>query len=363
MSTQAVKIPVCRVHPHTTVIYYEYSSKSCYNSNSDYSKPIMPYNSNRGRLSVQATGKIRKAANYLTFLAEEKRINTRSGGTGRTFKLAFITLTLPSAQVHSDNFLKSKVLNQFLTEMRQKYKVKRYIWVQEKQLNSNVHYHILIDKYIDWSELRDMWNRILNKYGYVDRYRERMRELHSSGFKVNQQLLKHWGVDAQIKAYHEGVRTNWNSPNSTDVHSVRKVHNIAAYVSKYFVKGRQRSIERVKKIDINFHSALETYQVSVSTGALKYLNSLAEKGRLWGCSYDLSNIKGAAEIVDSELAEEIGRLYKLKEVYSVNDTYFSCYFYDYDLLLKHRFYRLIEILDKYLFEEFNYSRQVTLSEF
>ena len=321
----------------------------------------MPYNSNRGKLSVQAQNKIRKATHYLSFLAKEKKLSTRKSSNIYKFKLAFITLTLPSIQVHSDNFLKSKILNQFLTELRCKYEVNRYVWVQEKQQNLNVHYHILIDKYIDWSELRDMWNRIINKHGYVDRYREKMNELHSKGFKVNNELLRNWGVEAQVKAYHEGVRTNWNSPNSTDIHSVKNVRNIAAYVSKYFTKGFSRSRFRVRKNEINFNSALKDYEVSVSAGALRFLNSLAERGRLWGCSQDLSHIEGANEIIDNELQAEIGRLMQCKEVYVINEVYFTCLYFDFDFILKHRFYRLIGILDNYLNEAFNYSRQGSLS--
>ena len=66
------------------------------------------------------------------------------------YKLTFITLTLPSKQIHSDNEIKSKCLNQFLIELKKNHSVSRYIWKAEKQENNNIHFHIIADKFIKW---------------------------------------------------------------------------------------------------------------------------------------------------------------------------------------------------------------------
>lgn len=47
--------------------------------------------------------------------------------------LKFVTLTLASDQIHSDNMIKEELLNQFLTELRQDYDLKNYLWKAEKQ--------------------------------------------------------------------------------------------------------------------------------------------------------------------------------------------------------------------------------------
>ena len=50
------------------------------------------------------------------------------------------------------------------------------------------------------------------------------------------------------KAYNEGCQSNWTNPNSTDVHSVKGIKDLSAYLSDYMgkkeegkngIKGRQ----------------------------------------------------------------------------------------------------------------------------
>lgn len=40
----------------------------------------------------------------------------------------------------------------------------------EFQGNGNLHYHIVTDTYIDYFLAQKIWNRIINKLGYVDVY-------------------------------------------------------------------------------------------------------------------------------------------------------------------------------------------------
>jgi hypothetical protein len=84
--------------------------------------------------------------------------------------------------------------------LKQKYNVKLYLWVAEPQVNGNIHFHILIDKFIENVpepkyakvplELTKEWNRILDLYGYVAPYTQKMQALHGSGFVYNPSLTK-----------------------------------------------------------------------------------------------------------------------------------------------------------------------------
>ena len=100
-----------------------------------------------------------KSLDYLLLMANPIRAQSNFSGRCFTFKMAFITLSLSSTQIHSDNEIKEKCLNQFLIEIRKRYRVKNYIWRAEKQKNGNIHFHVVIDKFIAWSELRDRWNQ------------------------------------------------------------------------------------------------------------------------------------------------------------------------------------------------------------
>lgn len=111
----------------------------------------------------------------------------------------FVTVTLSSRQIHCDKTIKRECLNHFLIYLKRNYGVVNYIWKAELQDNGNIHYHILTDKYIPWQELRDLWNSAQNRLGYVD-------------------MFQH------------------DNPNSTDIHSLRKVKNVMSYVAKYMTK-------------------------------------------------------------------------------------------------------------------------------
>ena len=118
-------------------------------------------------------------------------------------KYTFITLTLSSAQRHCDKILKRELLNHFIITLKNNYGLKNYIWKAEVQQNGNLHYHLLQDTYIPHKELRTIWNGCQNKLGYVDEFAR--THLHAD-------------------------------PNSSDIHGLRKVRNVEAYVSKYMSK-------------------------------------------------------------------------------------------------------------------------------
>lgn len=236
-------------------------------------KKVMPEkNYHNNKFSDQARRKVSKALDYLVYLASDKRLPATSHGKGLNFKISFITLTLSSKQIHTDNEIKKECLNQFLIEAKKKWGVKNYVWRAEKQKNGNLHFHILSDRFIPWSELRDVWNRIQNKLGYVDRYRDQMLAFHQGGFKVRKDLLKSWAYKNQLKAYREGSKSDWHNPNSTDIHSIRLVSNVKAYVMKYVTKDQ-------------------------AEGEII--------GRMWGCNYELTNLPGGRIIVDSVICDEL----------------------------------------------------------
>jgi len=85
----------------------------------------------------------------------------------------FLTLTLPSEQVHDDREINRKCLQPFLATLKRVHGITHYFWRAEAQENGNVHYHILTDRYIAARDLQASWNRAINVLGYEDRYYER----------------------------------------------------------------------------------------------------------------------------------------------------------------------------------------------
>jgi len=313
-------IPAVSVHPDRINIYSQvhwqpYKPKG---QTKEYLRTLDK--SNKGKISPQARRKINKAVDYLVYLSNDKALPAKQSGRYYKFKISFLTLTLSSKQIHTDHEIKQMFLNQFLVEARKRWQMLNYVWRAEKQSNGNIHFHILCDKFIPWSELRDTWNRIQNKLGYVDRYRDEMRSYHEGGFKVRQSLLDTWDYKKQIKAYKVGVANDWSSPNSTDVHSIRFIKDVKAYIAQYMAKN-----ESDKDI----------------------------LGRLWGCSTPLSSLKGGQGVRDSLITDELNRVVTSVNPRTYGGDYFTVLYISIKQLKENNCTSLLSLFEEFLSEKFN----------
>ncbi len=231
-------------------------------------------------LSTHSRKRIKRSIDFLLYITKNKSILGQQfkskyieteivKDTGElhknkiNFKLTFITLTLSAKQHNTDEEIKSKLLNNFLTTARRSWKMKDYIWKAEKQENGNIHFHILTNVYIKHLDIRKVWNSIQNKSGfnYVDIYSKNMQEFFKNGFKSfpNDKRTK----EKQLAVYEENKLINWTNPNSTDIHALYKIRNISAYMSKYLAKSVTKT-DRVEQLE-NLYSKLETLQNQLIT--------------------------------------------------------------------------------------------------
>lgn len=271
-------IPTIAIHPDKIVFFKRFEGL-VFSRNRGMNLPEKFDTKNHdGIISDNTARKIKRAISYLIAVSSVKVLESQMHQKKFPWRVSFVTLTLPSKQVHSDNEIKNKCLHQFLIEASKKWNITHYVWRSEHQANGNIHFHILTNRFIPWQELRDVWNRCTEKLGYVTNYRKEMKDFHSGNFRVRNNLLKQWSYKNQLKAYHEGRACDWSSPNSTDVHSVKKIKNLMAYVCKY-----------VLKEDV------------LSDGT----------SRQWGCSYALSRAKGAKVDCDNAVFAQLSRLREL----------------------------------------------------
>lgn len=276
-------------------------------------------NSHHGKISKVAQRKIARAVSCLAYAVPKKKYYHPGHGRPGEFILNFLTLTLSSKQIHSDNEIKSHLLEPFLNSCRQKWKVISYIWRTEKQANGSLHFHIITDRFIPWNELRNVWNMHQQKLGYVTRYRDNQRLWHQDGFRYRPELEKQWSKSKQFQAYQDGIRHDWNSPNSTDVHSLKSVHNVRAYILKYLEKCEQ---------------------------------SESVQGRLWGCSSNLVKLRGGLSAIYYELSDELNRFYEDKSVNSFKQDYVNCLFCPDKLICQSKYPILFEILYSFISKTF-----------
>lgn len=181
-------------------------------------------NAHLGDISQKADKKLRNAINWLLACAKDKRVFHKLKNSWFTFKVNFITLTLPDTDTPVlEKDFKVNLLNPWLTYMRSYFGLKNYVWKMEFQANGKLHLHITTDTFLHYEKIRSSWNKLLAKNGYLLRFAREFGHLN---------------------------------PNSTDVHSVHKVKNLAGYLAKYMAKND----ETRRKV----------------------------KGRIWGCNYELS---------------------------------------------------------------------------
>ncbi len=182
--------------------------------------------------------KLKYYIRMMVFMAKTKRVFMKEKNKWFNFKINFLTLTLSAKQEHSDRAVKQKLLQPFLRIMRGQYGVRNYIWKAEVQSNGNIHFHILLDKFIHYDDVRRTWNVIQETLGYIS-------------------------------------RCSVHNPNSTDIHSVKGIHNIAEYIVKYLSKK-----EEAKRLI---------------------------EGKIWDCNHELKMVRTSVEVC-SQIDMEVRKL-------------------------------------------------------
>lgn len=259
----------------------------------------------KGILSSGSKKKIRNIIQLWTDSIDIKKKVSRKNNDWKLKQITFITLTLCANQLESDKENKRNLLNRFLIEIQRKSNLSSYLWCAEKQKNGNIHYHILSNSEIDYKIIRSIWNNILADNNYIENYRQNQIHFHKDGFNLRTDLLKYWNEEKQYNAYLEGVKCNWSNPNSTDIHSLRKIENIAAYVTKYMTKSIDEEIGKNYKIWSD--AGLTKSEMDLEKWKLineKYSHLLVD-GKLWSCSKNLLTLVKYSSAVDNSIEEVI----------------------------------------------------------
>lgn len=194
-------------------------------------------NQSNGVLSPKARKRLVNAINWLLLVSKKKRVYCRDSGKWVSFRISFVTLTIPAVGHDiSDHVIKRKVLHNFLSACYAQYGMRHYVWKAERNKNGNIHFHLTTDSYIHHSAIRRLWNQSLEKVGLISLYQEKMSSLSFDEYRVLRSREE--GIDEQqIKnAFMRGVSEGWSNPNSTDVHAVRGIRNLGAYLADYMAK-------------------------------------------------------------------------------------------------------------------------------
>lgn len=326
-----IATPVIKIHPNNVCIYQQ-----IYTDNGELyrggnpgirAKKIV----NCHRLSVNSKKKLNRAIIYMCHLAVPKKVKGMRYAGDMVFKLNFITLTLASCQMHADNVIKQKCLIPFIDYIKKVWHVKRFVWKAERQRNGNIHFHLLVDKYIPYQVIKEKWNKYQNYLGYIDRYIANSK--NNTAYDT-------------LQAAYAGV-------NSTDIHSVRKITDLHKYLCKYMLKSGNSIKKRISARRNNIVKKYVKGSPSVSSGAKDYLKNYVNSGRIWSCSYDLCNITGAEDLNCNAYQRELDVLINSGYCYFKTESYYTYIGFDYKILKLYKCYNLINLLSEYLIVEFD----------
>ena len=244
-------------------------------------------------ISENAYRTLKSKIGWLYHFAKPSYQKTYSGKEIYNFKMAFITLTLPSKQKEPSIDITQKYFNQFLTEIKQRTTFKNYVWRLEFQKNGNVHYHIASDTYLDYFFIQKIWNRIISKGGYVADYQNKHKNMSLAMYANAYNANKKTDFSAIAKRFAKGCANNWLQPNSVDIKSVTSGKMIAQYIAKYFGKN-PAGASICNEFDTPQNSkALRLWFCSRGLSKLKSISGFCEEGdpSIWAIIENLKNVR------------------------------------------------------------------------
>ena len=212
----------------------------------------------KGFLSIATARKIR---NMIADWTQSINMGTgwaKKEGMDHGIYLAFATLTLPVKQFHTDNQLKQDLLNPFIKRLKNDFGVINYVWKAEPQKNGNIHFHLLIDRYIDHRLLLSYWDYSLEFLGYITAYAEQTGSLF---------------------------------PPASHIMRVPKDGSVAEYIAKYLSKAPE------VRCSLKIVDGQRIKRVSYWTEGRQLDGTILEfeqrpiQGRCWGCSDRLREVK------------------------------------------------------------------------
>lgn len=204
----------------------------------------------------------------------------------------FVTLTLSSQQNHSDKEIRRKMVFPFIQKLQRNHKVWHYLFVCEKQGNGNLHIHLLIDSYIHYTKIQEMWNATQELHGYIEPFHEKF---------------------------------NHRNPNSTDIHKIQKVRNLQAYVIKYMttdkkeikVEGRlwgcSNSLRKLKPYNTIIEGKASTALGKIQNSTLFKIEYKENYTLIIGPVYSFlrENHKSFYDEIQKHYSQQVEQLYKV----------------------------------------------------
>lgn len=238
----------------------------------------------KGFIGRDAARRIRNIINDWTQAVNCGSSWAKREGADHGIYFSFCTLTLPVPQFHGDKQLKQDLLNPFIKALQRDHGVVNYLWRAEPQRNRNIHFHLFLDRFIEYDLVARYWEYHLEFLGYITAYMEQSGSLF---------------------------------PPATQIISVPKEGQLRDYIAKYLSKAQSRrrsvlpspegKVTRISYWGEGIDKAGITYEYEVRP----------IEGRVWGCSDRLRNLKPFNVLVSDVTAQWILYMEKVKAAHAI----------------------------------------------
>jgi len=193
-------IPIMQVRNSEVIVYEHWTGPRKLHKQEN---PFSGSSTYSGRMTNGSVKRLQKAVTLLVQKSPRVSIYNPVAKCHHPFRLSFVTLTIADQGKDNAKDVYRKVMAKWLRWGRRA-GMTDYIWKAELQQRRTLHYHIATNKFLHWRDIRDTWNTYQKKAGYLQQF---------------------------------AAKYGHFKPNSTDVHSIRKVRNIERYLTKYMMKG------------------------------------------------------------------------------------------------------------------------------
>lgn len=196
--------------------------------------------------------------------------------------LYFLTITFPEKTTDENAY---KMMNSWLTNLRQRKIIGSYIWVAERQKNGTIHFHFLINQYIR-----------------VQTANSAMRSCLRTLYKKDNSL-----IDKELISKYNGVHLskNKNGKVANLAKSKNKRKTIINYITKYITKNDTTFFNQVSCCSREV-SAMKLKQIIDSTESDYFISKWAIKAHQQNCYFETewAYIIAFTEIPDDYIFKE-----------------------------------------------------------
>lgn len=127
-------------------------------------------NRTKGQLSEPSLRKIKRHIYAWAYAILEHNKDLKYYEQNQRTHLVMLTLTLSAYTDKNDKELKRELFGRMIEKLKTMFHVEYYFIRYEAQSNGRLHAHIIIDKYIDKTEVQLAWNKIQNRLKLIDEF-------------------------------------------------------------------------------------------------------------------------------------------------------------------------------------------------